>query len=132
MRLTQNNHSELHATVHIVIEPADYQENVNNKLKNINKTQTVAGFRPGKAPFSMVQKKYEDTARAEEIEKIVSRALNTHIEKNQWDLLTRVQQIEAKEQSQEKGHYAFAYKMAWAPVVDIDLVGENFDYFQMN
>jgi trigger factor len=87
MSITQESTGDLTATIKIEMVPDDYQEQVNNSLKDIQKKSTLKGFRPGKVPFGLIKKMYEQNAVAEEVNKVLSDSLNNYIVENKLGIL---------------------------------------------
>jgi len=87
MNITQESTGDLTATIKIEMVPDDYQEQVDNSLKDIQKKSTLKGFRPGKVPFGLIKKMYEQNAVAEEVNKVLSESLNNYIVENKLEIL---------------------------------------------
>lgn len=87
MNITQESTGDLTATIKIEMVPDDYQEQVNNSLKDLQKKSTLKGFRPGKVPFGLIKKMYEQNAVAEEVNKVLSDSLNNYIVENKLEIL---------------------------------------------
>jgi len=87
MQVTRTNTGELTATVKITVSPADYNESVNKVLKDYQRKANVPGFRPGHVPFGMIKKMYGSAIFADEVNKLVSDALLSHIREEKLDVL---------------------------------------------
>lgn len=87
MNITQESTGDLTATIKIEMVPDDYQEQVDNSLKDIQKKSTLKGFRPGKVPFGLIKKMYEQNAVAEEVNKVLSDSINNYIVENKLEIL---------------------------------------------
>lgn len=55
MEITIDKHAANEASVKIKLGEADYQQTVDAKIKDYAKKANIKGFRPGKAPFTMVK-----------------------------------------------------------------------------
>jgi len=55
VEISLNKHSKNQASIKIKLIVADYQPKVDNKLKDYARKAVIRGFRPGKAPLSMVK-----------------------------------------------------------------------------
>ena len=64
--------NDLESSVIIELSKTDFQEKVDVQIKKIQKTASIRGFRPGKAPMGMIQKMYGKTVLADEIQQIAS------------------------------------------------------------
>ncbi len=60
----------------VTISAADFNAKVEKKLHSIAKNVSMAGFRAGKVPFAMVQKKYQPTAMSEALDDMVRDGVN--------------------------------------------------------
>ncbi|MDE7136570.1 MAG: trigger factor family protein, partial [Muribaculaceae bacterium] len=59
----------------VKIEENDYADKVKAQLKEIRKSHAVPGFRPGKAPASMIEKKYGEAVKYDIVNKEIGNAL---------------------------------------------------------
>lgn len=87
MEISRENTGEMTATVKIAISPAEYTENVNKVLKDYQRKANVPGFRPGHVPFGMIKKMYGTSVFADEVNKMVSDALQNFITEEKLDVL---------------------------------------------
>jgi trigger factor len=60
----------------VTIKAADFNSAVENKLKEISKKVTMAGFRAGKVPFAMVKQKYQGNAMSETLDDMLRDGVN--------------------------------------------------------
>ncbi len=87
MNVTQESTGELSATIKIELGQKDYQDQVSNSLKELQRKSALKGFRPGKVPFGMIKKMYEKSVVAEEVNKMLSETLNNYITDNKLEIL---------------------------------------------
>jgi hypothetical protein len=87
MEITRENTGELTATIRVAITNQDYEENVNKVLKDYQRKATMPGFRPGHVPFGHVKKLYGKAVLAEEVNKIISEALNNYMQEEKLAVL---------------------------------------------
>ena len=59
--------SSLERRIDLTVVMADIEADVNQRLKKLSRTVKMAGFRPGKVPFKMVEQNYGPQARSEAI-----------------------------------------------------------------
>lgn len=71
----------------ITIPSTHIEEKINQKLANISKTAKMDGFRVGKVPFSVIEKKYRVSARGEIIQKVVDSAIQQVIHDKKLNVL---------------------------------------------
>jgi len=87
MNITRENIDALNANVRINIVKADYEEKVENKLKEYKRSANIKGFRPGHVPSQMIKKLYGTSVLIDEINKIVSESLSDFIKNEKIDIL---------------------------------------------
>jgi len=124
MEITQNNIDALNATIKITLAKADYEAQVNDSLKKIRRNAVIRGFRPGQAPMGMIKRQYLHPVMAEEVNKVLSKALFDYLKDNNVDYLgeplpsTR----EKTEVDFEKDDdFTFYFDLALAPKFDVAL-----------
>ncbi len=64
----------------------DIDKEINLKIKNLIPSVSIPGFRKGKAPISIVRKKYEDSVLNEVIQSLVNNKTSELIKKNKYKL----------------------------------------------
>ncbi len=87
MNVTKTNTDELNALITVSIEKADYEPKVESQLKDYRKKAAIKGFRPGKAPASLINKLYRTPVLVEEINKMISESLSKFIVDQKLNLL---------------------------------------------
>ena len=60
----------------ITISAKDFEAEIQKKLQQISKTVSMAGFRAGKVPFAMVEKKYKGSAMSEALDDMLRDSVN--------------------------------------------------------
>jgi len=71
MQVTVENVSELSRRMTVTVEDANIEQAVQDRLKAMQPTVKMAGFRPGKVPMKMVARSHGSTARGEVVDSIV-------------------------------------------------------------
>ena len=87
MNITKDLVDDLNAVITVKIEEADYQDKVENVLKDYRKTASIKGFRPGKVPMGMMKKMYYKSVLVEEINRLVSDNLMNFIRNEDIQIL---------------------------------------------
>jgi trigger factor len=77
----------VNAVVKIQLLKADYQEKVENTLRNYRKKANVPGFRPGNVPAGLIKKMYGKSVLADEVQNAISEALYNYIRENKLNIL---------------------------------------------
>jgi len=109
-------------TVKLVKE--DYQPKVDKSIKDYSKRVSLKGFRPGKVPTQIIQKMYGKGILVEEVNHILSHAVNDYIRDNKLpvvgDPLPNKEKSEAIDwDSQTEFEFAFDLGLASDFVVDL-------------
>ena len=87
MNITKESIDDLNALLKIKLEKSDYEERVNNVLKDYKKKARIDGFRPGKVPFGMINKMYRKPVLVEEINKLVSESITKYLIEEKLNIL---------------------------------------------
>jgi len=117
----------VNAVVKIQLLKADYQEKVENTLKNYRKKANVPGFRPGMVPAGLIQKMYGKSVLAEAVQDAVSEALYNYIRDNKLNILGEPLPSESQPMvdfdTQED--FDFAFDIAMSPELDFSLTKKD-------
>jgi trigger factor len=128
MNITKENVDDLNARLRIKIEEADYNERVDEVLKDYRKKVTLNGFRPGKVPAGLVRKMYRTPVMVEEINKLVSESITNFIKDEDLKILGEPlpSQEEKKEIDWEKEtEFEFYFDLGLAPQFEIALTQKD-------
>jgi len=123
LEITQDKHSANQASIKIKLNEADYQPKVDAKLKDFAKKSNIKGFRPGKAPISMVKNMYGTSVLVEEVNAILSQSLNTYLKEQTFKILgdpLPQNQNGAIDWKTQKD-FEFDYKIGFVESVDLTL-----------
>jgi trigger factor len=123
MQITKENIDALNAVVKIQVEPADYQNRVNDVIKKYQRTANIPGFRPGKTPAGVIKKMYGKTVLVEELNKLLSESLGKYIVDNKLDVLgSPLPKHTNQEDSWEDGKsFEFLYELGFAPEFEVSV-----------
>lgn len=89
MNITERKNDKLFAEFAVSVPAETIQTHINNRLKEYGKKVKMDGFRPGKAPLTLLQQRYGDAARGDAVETAVQEATNKTLkEKNIKPALT--------------------------------------------
>ncbi len=135
MNITQESTGDLTATIKIELVPDDYQEQVNNSLKDLQKKSSLKGFRPGKVPFGLIKKMYEQNAVAEEVNKVISESLNNYIVENKLEILgypLANTDKNAEVDFENNKQFEFYFNIGLTPTFDLELSDKiKVDYYDI-
>jgi trigger factor len=124
MDINQNNVDSLNAVLSIKLTPADYQAEYDSALKEARKTVSIPGFRDGRVPMGLIKKKYGASVLAEQLNKVLSSTIDTHVKENNLNLLGQplpVQRDTPDGDFENPGDFEFEYEMGISPEFDLKL-----------
>ena len=124
MKISFENVDKVSALLTLNIEKADYEEKVKKALKDFSHKASLPGFRPGKVPASLIQKRFGAEVKAEEINKLLSEEINKYIRENKINMLAEPLPNEEKTPQvnfETQDDFTFAFDIALAPDFDAKL-----------
>ena len=133
MKITQNNINDLQAELKVVITPEDYQEKVDKELKNYRKNAEIPGFRKGKVPMSVINKKYRIPVLVDQVNKLLQEDLYKYISSEKVKVLGSPipkdsQQIDWENTST----FTFEFEIGLSPDLDVKITKKDkVKYYQI-
>lgn len=124
MEITLDKHSANQASIKIKLIEADYQPKVDAKLKDYAKKAVIRGFRPGKAPISMVKNMYGISLLVDEINAILGESLNTYLKEQTFKILGEPLPVEKGDDSidwKTQKEFEFEYKIGFLDTIGLTL-----------
>ena len=73
MKITQSKVKDLMSTLTVEVIETDYRDNVDKILKDYRRTAQMPGFRKGKTPMSIINKKYKTSVTVDEVNKVLQK-----------------------------------------------------------
>ena len=126
MKLTQSKAKDLMATITVEVKAADYSERVEKVLKDYRKTAEVPGFRKGKTPMGIINKKYRTSVIVEEVNKMLQDELYKHITAKKVRVLGSPMPIDEKPIDWENDEdFTFEYEVGLAPEFDVKITAKD-------
>lgn len=119
--------SGVSALVSVKMEQADYQDAVKKELKNIAAKAEMPGFRKGKVPAGLINKRFGTEVKMNEINRLVGENLQKFIEEKKLSVLGEPMMSE-KQQAQDienQDDFEFKFDIALAPEFKVELTGED-------
>lgn len=115
------------AIMTINIEAADYESQLKEALKGYAKKAQMPGFRPGKVPVGLVKKMYGTQAKAEEVNKVLSKALYDYIRENDVQVLGEpmVSEKQGEVDMENSNDFTFVFDIAIAPEFKAELSADD-------
>ncbi|MEN2282238.1 trigger factor [Algoriphagus sp. SE2] len=124
MEISLEKQSTNQALIKIKLKEADYQPKVDAKLKDYAKKANIKGFRPGKAPVSMVKNIYGTSVLVEEINSILGESLNSYLKEQTFKILGEPLPVEKENDSidwKTQKEFDFEYKIGFVENINIPL-----------
>ncbi len=124
MNIIKTEIDQLNYSITVVVEKLDYSEKVTAALKTFQKKASIDGFRQGKVPFGLIQKKHGVSFLVEEMNKIISEAISNYLKETTDKVLGEPLPFNEEQKSinwGEQDTYEFIYKVGIAPKFDVKL-----------
>jgi trigger factor len=128
MNITRENIDDLNAVLKVEISKSDYEEKVENVLKDYRKKANIKGFRPGMVPIGLVKKMYGKAVQIDEINKVVTENLQKYLTDEKIEILgDPLPKTDENEKidfdTQEE--FTFSFELGLSPVIDLKLSKKN-------
>ena len=123
MRITQSKTKDLMATLTVEVVEKDYRENVDKILKDYRKTAEMPGFRKGKTPMFIINKKHKTAVTVEEVNKIIQDEMYKHITDNKVKVLgsPMPKKSEKTIDWEKQNDFSFEFEIGLAPDFDVKI-----------
>ncbi|MCK3682553.1 trigger factor [Maribellus sp. YY47] len=128
MNITRENIDNVNAVINIAIEKADYEKQVADVLKDYRQKASIPGFRPGKAPKGLIQKRFGTAVLVEEVNKLLSQNLSKYMVEEKLPILGEPLPNEEKQAPinwETDENFTFSFDVALAPEVKVSLDKDN-------
>jgi trigger factor len=128
MNITRENIDDLNALLKVEIRKPDYEEKVENVLKDYRKKANIKGFRPGMVPIGLVKKMYGRAVQIDEINKVVTESIQKYLSDEKIEVLGDPL---PKADDQEKidfdtqEDFTFTFELGLAPVIELKVSKKN-------
>ena len=126
MKITQSKAKDLVATISVVVKATDYTDKVDKSLKEYQKTAQIPGFRRGKTPIGIINKKYRTSVIVEEVNKLLQDELYKHITTEKLRVLGSPMPIDSIPVDWENTEeFNFQYEVGLAPEFDVKITSKD-------
>lgn len=109
---------DVRGRITLKVEENDFIEKVKQQLKEIRKNHAEPGFRPGKVPAGLIEKKYGDAVKYDVINKFVGDSLFDYIKEKELHVLGNPVGETAEEFNPKATEYTFVFNLGLAPEID--------------
>ncbi len=134
MKISFENPDKLNGLLTIVVEEADYKEEVEKALKDYRKRANIPGFRPGQVPMGLLKRQVGSQVKMDAINKILGENLQKYIVDNKIHMLGQPMASETQEavELEKPAPYTFKFDIAIAPEFNIELTNKDtIDYYEI-
>ena len=124
MNVTRENTDNVNAVIKVLIEKQDYEKTVEETLKDYRQKSSIPGFRPGKAPMGLIQKRFGKPVLVEEINKMLSQNLTSYLIEEKLQILGEpLPSIDHQKPIDwdKDENFEFVFDVALAPEIDVSL-----------
>lgn len=112
----------VNAIVTVDIKREDFAADVAKEVAQMGVRHPLKGFRPGKAPKSLLMKFYGPSVTADVVDRMVGRALYDHIRENKLQVLGEpLPNEDTKVDMMNDEEMAFKFDLGLAPAIDLKL-----------
>ena len=128
MNITRENIDDLNTVLKIEIQKPDYEEKVENVLKDYRKKANIKGFRPGMVPIGLVKKMYGSAVKIDEINKVVTENIQKYISDEKLEILgDPIPRSDDQEiiDFDVQEDFTFSFELGLSPAVDVKLNKKN-------
>lgn len=128
MNITKENTDDLNAVLKVRIEQDDYEQRVENSLREYRKNVRMPGFRPGKVPAGLVKKLYGKSILVDEINKILSESVSKYLTDEKIKILG--EPLPNEKNSREidwdnQTTFEFAFDIGLAPEFEVNITAKD-------
>lgn len=123
MNISHETTGNMSGIIKLEITQDDYEQQYQKELREHRRKAVMPGFRPGKVPVSIIEKKYGTALLVEEVNKVVSSALENYIRDNNLDLLgyPLARPFDKGIDFTRDRDFTFSFDIAFIPEINVDL-----------
>jgi len=121
MNITKEQIDDLNAIVKVAITKEDYQDKVEQILKDYRKQANIPGFRKGQVPMGLIKKQYGKAVLVDEVNKLLQDNLNKYLTEEKLDVLGNPLPRQQDNFNWEAEELAFEFELGLAPEFDVPL-----------
>jgi len=128
MNITRENIDDLNAVLQIKIEKTDYEDKVENVLKDYRRKANIKGFRPGMVPMGLIKRMYGKAVLIDEINKVVSENIQKYLYDEKIDILgdpLPKDNEQAKINFDTQEEFTFSFDLGLAPAIELRINKKN-------
>ena len=134
MKISFENADKINGLLTMVVEPEDYKEQVEKKLKECRKKANVPGFRPGMVPMGLIKRQFGTSIKVDVVNKLLGEELYKYIRENNIQMLGEPMPNEKQvpQDIEKDDTFEFIFDIAVAPEFNISLTDKDtIDYYEI-
>lgn len=135
MNVVREDVDALNAILKITVKSEDYQQKVDDTLRDYRKKVNMPGFRPGHVPKGLIQKQYGKSVLMDELNRVVNSSLQSYLAENKVEILGNPipkADTEVAGDFNKPGDFEFTYQIGLAPEFKVALSKKNkFNYIKV-
>ena len=135
MNISFETTEKVNGVLTMTIEKEDYQGDVEKSLKDYRKKANVPGFRVGQVPMGLIKRQFGASVKADVINKIIGKNLNSYITDNKIEMLGEPMANESQvpQDLESDGPFTFIFDIAVAPEFKAELTADDtIDYYDID
>ncbi|MGB5554044.1 MAG: trigger factor family protein, partial [Flavobacteriaceae bacterium] len=121
MNITKEQIDNLNAVVKVAINKSDYQDKVDQILKDYRKQANIPGFRKGQVPIGLIKKQYGKAVLVDEVNKLLQDNMNKYLPEEKLDVLGNPLPKQRDNFDWDKEELDFEFELGLAPEFEVPL-----------
>lgn len=125
MNITKEQIDDLNAVVKVAINKEDYQDKVEQILKDYRKQANIPGFRKGQVPMGLIKKQYGKAVLVDEVNKLLQDNLGKYLSEEKLDVLGNPLPKQQENFDWDRDQLDFEFELGLAPSFEVQLKGKK-------
>jgi len=121
MNITKEQIDDLNAVVKVAISKEDYQDKVEQILKDYRKQANIPGFRKGQVPMGLIKKQYGKAVLVDEVNKLLQDNLGKYLSEEKLDVLGNPLPKQQENFDWDREQLDFEFELGLAPSFEVQL-----------
>jgi len=121
MNITKEQIDDLNAVVKVAISKEDYQEKVEQVLKDYKRQANIPGFRKGQVPMGLIKKQYGKAVLVDEVNKLLQDNLGKYLSEEKLDVLGNPLPKQQEDFDWDREQLDFEFELGLAPSFELQL-----------
>ena len=135
MKINRENTDNGTAIIKVLIDKNDYEKNVADKLREYRQKVALPGFRPGKVPAGVIQKRYGKALLAEEVNQLLSQNLINYLRDEKINIIGDPlpnNELQQPIDFDKQEDFEFVFDIALTPEFNLNLdKSHTVDYYRI-